>query len=87
MRGFASDLQRFAQLADELRQPFHQYHAASMRAAHALSSGRFAEAERCRAQPCGSALGCTVWMRPELTACRCLPSHVSVASSRSSRRW
>jgi DNA-binding CsgD family transcriptional regulator len=45
LRGFASDLQRFAQLADELHQPFHQYHAASMRAAHALSSGRFAEAE------------------------------------------
>src|SRR6185369_14651550 len=45
MHGFATDLQRFAQLADELRQPFHQYHAASMRSAHALWSGRFAEAE------------------------------------------
>jgi DNA-binding CsgD family transcriptional regulator len=43
--GFAVDLQRFARLADELQQPFHRYHAACMRAAQALASGWFAEAQ------------------------------------------
>jgi DNA-binding CsgD family transcriptional regulator len=45
VHGFAIDLRRFAQLAEELRQPFHQYHGLSMRAAQALLSGRFADAE------------------------------------------
>ena len=45
VHGFATDLLRFAQLADELRQPFHQYHGVSMCAAQALLSGRFADAE------------------------------------------
>jgi hypothetical protein len=44
--GFSRDLEDFAQLADELRQPFHQYHATAMRAAQALFVGKFAEAER-----------------------------------------
>jgi len=44
--GFSSDLDEFAQLADELRQPFHRYHATVMRAAQALFVGRFVDAER-----------------------------------------
>ena len=44
--GFSRDLEDFAQLADQLRQPFHQYHATAMRAAQALFVGRFAEADR-----------------------------------------
>jgi len=44
--GFSRDLEDFAQLADELRQPFHQYHATAMRAARALFVGRFTDAEQ-----------------------------------------
>jgi DNA-binding CsgD family transcriptional regulator len=44
--GFSRDLEDFVQLADQLRQPFHQYHATVMRAAQALLVGRFAEAEQ-----------------------------------------
>jgi DNA-binding CsgD family transcriptional regulator len=43
--GFFTDLDRFSRLARELRQPFHEYHAACMRAAQALLAGRFADAE------------------------------------------
>jgi DNA-binding NarL/FixJ family response regulator len=43
--GFDADLQRFGELADELQQPFHRYHAASMRAAQAAAKGRLADAE------------------------------------------
>jgi DNA-binding CsgD family transcriptional regulator len=45
LHGFSSDLERFAQLADELHQPFHQYHGTSLRAAHALLTGRYSDAE------------------------------------------
>ena len=45
VNGFAADLQRFAQLAEHLQQPFHRYHAVSMRAAQALAAGRFGDAE------------------------------------------
>ena len=44
--GFSRDLEDFARLAAELRQPFHQYHAIAMRAARALFVGHFAEAEQ-----------------------------------------
>jgi predicted ATPase/DNA-binding CsgD family transcriptional regulator len=44
MHGFDTDLHRFAQLADELQQPFHRYHAGSMQAARALASGNLAQA-------------------------------------------
>ena len=45
VQGFAADLLRFAQLASELQQPFHQYHSLAMRAAQALMSGRFVDAD------------------------------------------
>jgi len=41
-----SELAQFETLADDLRQPYFQFRAASMRAALALLAGRFAEAER-----------------------------------------
>ena len=43
--GFSTGLDRFAHLADELQQPFHRYHATVMRAAQALVTGRFTDAE------------------------------------------
>jgi DNA-binding CsgD family transcriptional regulator len=43
--GFDTDLQRFGELAEALQQPFHRYHAASMRAAQAVAKGHLADAE------------------------------------------
>ena len=45
VNGFAAELQHFTLLAEDLQQPFHRYHAVSMRAAQALAAGRFDDAE------------------------------------------
>jgi tetratricopeptide (TPR) repeat protein len=42
---FLGAVERFARLADEARQPFYRWHAATFRAAVALVEGRFGDAE------------------------------------------
>jgi DNA-binding NarL/FixJ family response regulator len=45
MQGFIADLQRFTEFAETLQQPFHRYHALTMRSAHAMAQGRLDDAQ------------------------------------------
>jgi tetratricopeptide (TPR) repeat protein len=46
VEGVDAELEAMAQIADRIRQPFYQWHIASMRAMRALLDGRLDEAER-----------------------------------------